>query len=59
MAGGVVGRLKFDKGHQLIYGEDPKTGGLGVWFQWKKGERLIVYPESVADGKIDKPVWAK
>ena len=59
MAGGVVGRLRFDKGHQLIYGEDPKTGGLGVWFQWKKGERVIVYPESVADGKIDKPVWAK
>ena len=59
MAGGVVGRLRFDKGHQLIYGEDPKTGGLGVWFQWKKGERVIVYPESVADGKIDKPVWTK
>ena len=59
IAGGVVGRLRFDKGHQLIYGEDPKTGGLGVWFQWKKGERVIVYPESVADGKIDKPVWTK
>jgi branched-chain amino acid transport system substrate-binding protein len=59
MAGGVVGRLKFDKGHQLIYGEDPKTGGLGVWFQWKKGERVIVYPESVAEGKMDKPVWTK
>jgi branched-chain amino acid transport system substrate-binding protein len=59
MAGGVVGRLRFDKGHQLIYGEDPTTGGLGVWFQWRKGERVIVYPESVADGKIDKPVWTK
>jgi len=59
MAGGVVGRLRFDKGHQLIYGEDPKTGGLGVWFQWRKGERVIVYPESVADGKIEKPVWTK
>lgn len=59
MAGGVVGRLRFDKGHQLIYGEDPKTSGLGVWFQWRKGERVIVYPESVADGKIEKPVWTK
>jgi len=59
MAGGVVGRLRFDKGHQLTYGEDPKAGGLGVWFQWKKGDRVIVYPESVADGKIDKPVWTK
>ncbi len=56
---GVVGRLRFDKGHQLIYGEDPKTGGLGVWFQWKKGERIIVYPESVAEGKIERPVWTK
>ncbi len=58
-AGGVVGRLKFDKGHQLIYGDDPKTGGLGVWFQWKKGQRVIVYPESVADAKIEKPVFTK
>jgi branched-chain amino acid transport system substrate-binding protein len=52
---GVVGRLRFDKGHQLIYGGDPKTGGLGVFFQWKKGKRVIVYPESVAEGKIDRP----
>ncbi|HVN24490.1 MAG TPA: ABC transporter substrate-binding protein [Syntrophorhabdales bacterium] len=59
MAGGVVGRLKFDQGHQLLYGEDPKTGGIGVWFQWRKGERVIVYPEAVADGKIEKPVWSK
>jgi len=58
-ADGVVGRLRFDKGHQLIYGEDPKASGLGVWFQWKKGQRVIVYPESVADAKIDKPVWTK
>jgi len=59
MAGGVVGRLKFDQGHQLIYGEDPKTGGLGIWFQWQKGERVIVYPQSVAEGKIQKPSWMK
>ncbi len=53
---GAVGRIKFDKGHQLIFGNDPMNTALGAVFQWKNGRRVIVYPESIAEEKIDKPV---
>jgi len=56
---GAVGKIKFDKGHQLIFGNDPMNTALGTVFQWKKGKRVIVYPESVAEGKIDKPAQIK
>jgi branched-chain amino acid transport system substrate-binding protein len=56
---GVVGRIKFDKGHQLIFGNDPKTAACGALFQWQKGKMAVVWPESVASDKIEKPSWMK
>ncbi len=49
---GSVGRIKFDAGHQSIFGEDPKNAASGAVFQWQKGKRVIVWPESIAEGKI-------
>ncbi|MBF0549153.1 MAG: ABC transporter substrate-binding protein [Deltaproteobacteria bacterium] len=57
---GVMGRVKFDDGHQAIYDLDPDKAALGCVFQWTDtGHRVIVYPESIADGKIQLPAGLK
>lgn len=52
---GAMGRLRFNEGHQVIYGEDPEKTALGCMVQWRKGKREIVYPTSVAEAKIQLP----
>ena len=53
---GVVGRIRFSKDHQVIYGSDPKETALGCVIQWKKpGVRVVVFPEPIAEGKIELP----
>ncbi len=53
---GAMGRIRFNEGHQVIYGEDPNETALGCMVQWRApGERVIVYPESVAEGEIVLP----
>ena len=57
---GVIGRIKFGKDHQVVYGFDPKETALGCAFQWKKpGVRVPVFPEVVAEGKIELPPYMK
>ncbi len=57
---GVVGRIRFGKDHQVVYGFDPKETALGCAFQWKKpGTRVVVFPEVVAEGKIELPPYMK
>jgi len=56
---GAVGRIRFSAGHQLQFTNDPKTGAVAPVFQWRKGQRVEIYPESIADGKIQKPAWMK
>ncbi len=57
---GVIGRIKFDEGNQVIYGDDPTKTAVGCVFQWKEGgNRVIVFPESIAEGKIELPEWVK
>jgi branched-chain amino acid transport system substrate-binding protein len=57
---GVMGRIKFDKGHQAIFGMDPKEAAVVAVFQWTdKGGRTVVYPESIAEGKIQLPAGLK
>jgi branched-chain amino acid transport system substrate-binding protein len=56
---GVVGRIKFDPGHQLIFGNDPKQAAVGCVFQWQKGKMAVVWPESIASEKVLKPSWMK
>jgi branched-chain amino acid transport system substrate-binding protein len=52
---GAIGHITFGKDHQVIYGLDPKTTALGAVFQWKDGERVPVFPPTVAEGKIELP----
>ena len=57
---GAIGRIRFGKDHQVIYGFDPKETALGVGFQWvKPGKRVVVFPETVADAKIQLPPYMK
>ena len=57
---GVMGRIKFDAGHQVIYGTDPSQTAVAVFFQWTDdGKRKIVYPPSLAEGKVVLPSWVK
>ena len=56
----VMGRVKFSPGHQAVYGNDPSKEAVGCFFQWTEdGKRVIVYPESLAEGKIVLPSWMK
>lgn len=57
---GVIGRIKFDAGHQVIYGDDPEKTACGAVAQWMKdGKRTIVYPLSIAEGTIWLPDWVQ
>jgi branched-chain amino acid transport system substrate-binding protein len=57
---GAVGRIRFGKDHQAIYGFDPKEGAVGTGFQWvKPGKRTIVFPETFAEAKIQLPSYMK
>jgi len=53
---GVMGRIKFDEGHQVVYDMDPETSAVAAVIQWNDdGSRTIVFPPSIADGKIKLP----
>ena len=57
---GVMGRIRFDEGHQVIYGTDPAETAVGCFFQWTNdGKRKIVYPGSLAESQIVLPSWVK
>jgi len=57
---GVIGRIKFDDGNQVIYGDDPTKTAAGCVSQWTEdGKRVIVFPASLAEGKIKLPDWIK
>ncbi len=52
---GAVGRVIFNKTHSVPYSDDPKTGGASLAFQWRKGKRVVVFPEAIAEGQIELP----
>ena len=57
---GVMGRIRYDEGHQAVYGFDPAETCLSTVFQWgADGNRVIVFPESIAEGKIQLPEGLK
>jgi branched-chain amino acid transport system substrate-binding protein len=57
---GVMGRIKYDEGHQVVYGTDPNDSAIGLVFQWTEdGKRKIVFPESIAEAKIQLPPGLK
>ena len=57
---GVMGRIKFDEGHQVVYDMDPEKAAVAAVLQWNNdGSRTIVFPPSIADGKIQLPAGLK
>jgi branched-chain amino acid transport system substrate-binding protein len=53
---GSMGRIRFHRGNQVIFGDNPDEEALGCLIQWtESGHRKIVYPESIAEGSIDWP----
>jgi branched-chain amino acid transport system substrate-binding protein len=57
---GVYGRIRFDpKSHQVVPSNDPKEGAVGTIFQWQAGQRIVVFPKSIAIGEIKLPPWMK
>jgi branched-chain amino acid transport system substrate-binding protein len=57
---GVMGRIQFDEGHQAIFGMDPDQAAVACVFQWtEQGDRINVFPEAIADGKIKLPAGLK
>lgn len=57
---GVMGRIRYDEGHQAVYGFDPKETCLSTVFQWTAdGKRVIVFPQSIAEAKIQLPAGLK
>lgn len=57
---GAIGRIRFGKNHQVVFGNDPKETAMACVIQWSKnGTRDIVFPESVAEAKIHLPEGLK
>ncbi|MFO7785152.1 MAG: ABC transporter substrate-binding protein [Desulfatiglandales bacterium] len=56
---GAMGRIRFNEGHQVIYGEDPEETAMACMVQWQDGKRVVVLPEGIAEGKIRLPEGLK
>ncbi|MCP3955159.1 MAG: ABC transporter substrate-binding protein, partial [Desulfobacterales bacterium] len=57
---GVMGRIKFDQGHQVVYDMDPEKSAVAAVTQWNNdGTRNIVFPPAIADGTIKLPAGLK
>ena len=53
---GVYGKIAFDpKSHQVIASYNPKEGAVGTWFQWQEAKRVVIWPSTIAMGKIRIP----
>ncbi len=57
---GVMGRIRFDEGNQVVYDMTPEESALAAMFQWNEdGSRTIVFPTAIADGGIKLPAGLK
>ncbi len=57
---GVMGRIKFDEGNQVIYDMNPEEAAVAAMIQWNEdGSRSIVFPAAIADGQIKLPAGLK
>jgi branched-chain amino acid transport system substrate-binding protein len=57
---GVMGRVRFHRGHQAIFGKDPDREALACVMQWSpRGERVIVYPRLLSEGMLKLPSFVK
>lgn len=51
---GCTGRIHFAD-HQYVFGVDPNVDAISAVYQWRKGKRVPVFPDSIAEGTIEKP----
>ncbi len=56
---GSMGRIRFNEGHQVVFGVDPEETAMAAMVQWQDGKRVVVLPESIAEGKIKLPEGLK
>jgi branched-chain amino acid transport system substrate-binding protein len=57
---GVMGRIRYDEGHQAVYGFDPAETSVSVVSQWTdSGKRVVVFPDSLAESVIQLPAGLK
>ena len=57
---GIMGRIRYSEGNQVVYGFDPQENALAAIFQWQSdGSRKIVFPTSIAEAKIKLPEGLK
>ncbi len=53
---GIMGRARFDAGHQVVYDMNPEETAVAAVVQWNEdGGRTIVFPPLLAEGKIQLP----
>jgi branched-chain amino acid transport system substrate-binding protein len=57
---GVMGRIRYDQGHQNTYGFDANEASLSAVAQWNDdGKQVIVFPQSLAEAQIKLPEGLK
>lgn len=57
---GISGRIRFDKAsHQQIFNGNPKESSIIVAYQWRAGRMVPVFPEAIAEAKIELAPWMK
>ena len=53
---GAQGLVHFHRGHQAVFGRDPKVDSVACVVQWQRpGKRVIVYPGPIAEGDVRLP----
>ncbi|MBN2705814.1 MAG: ABC transporter substrate-binding protein [Deltaproteobacteria bacterium] len=56
---GAMGRIRFHRGHQVVFGNEPSETALACIVQWQAdGRRKIIYPLSIAESTIEIPFQA-
>jgi branched-chain amino acid transport system substrate-binding protein len=57
---GVSGRIRFDKKtHNQIFNGNPKESSIIVAYQWRAGKMIPVFPDLVAEAKVELAPWMK
>lgn len=57
---GAMGRIRFHKGHQALFGKDPHKAALACIIQWSAdGRRKIIYPPAIAETEVKLPAFMR
>lgn len=57
---GISGRIRFDKTtHNQIFNGNPKEASIIVSYQWRAGKMVPIFPDLVAEAKIELAPWMK